>query len=42
VTTVLAGAFGLIITGKSATVPTGSTLFGKVRSDVPFAQVTQP
>jgi hypothetical protein len=34
VTTVLIGAFGLVITGKSATVPAGSTLLGRVRSDV--------
>ena len=29
---------GLIITGKSATVPAGSVIFGRVRSDFSFAQ----
>ena len=32
--TVLTGGFGLIITGKSATVPAGATLEGRIRSDV--------
>lgn len=36
--TVLVGVFGLIITGKSATVPTGSILFGRVRTDVAIPQ----
>jgi hypothetical protein len=30
----LAGTFGLIITGKSASVPAGSLLFSRVRNDV--------
>ena len=34
VTTALIGGFGLIITGKSAVVPAGSPLYGRVRSDV--------
>ncbi len=34
VATFAAGAFGLIITGKSATLPAGSRLEGRVRSDV--------
>jgi hypothetical protein len=38
VTTVLVGALGLIITGKSATVPSGSILLGRVRTDVQFVQ----
>ena len=29
---------GLIITGKSATIPAGSAIFGRVRSDVRLAQ----
>jgi hypothetical protein len=29
---------GLIITGKSAMVPTGSVIFGRVRSDFSLAQ----
>jgi len=33
VTTALIGAFGLVITGKSATVPAGSPLYGRVRTD---------
>ncbi len=34
VATVAVGALGLIITGKSATLPAGSRLDGRVRSDV--------
>lgn len=34
VTTVLVGALGLVITGKSATLPAGTVLFGRVRTDV--------
>lgn len=33
VTTFLTGGFGLIITGKSATLPAGSLLEGRVRND---------
>ena len=38
VTTILVGAFGLIITGKSAKVPIGSTMFGRVRTVVALPQ----
>lgn len=38
VTTALLGGFGLIITGKSATVPAGSPLNGRIRSDVTLVQ----
>jgi hypothetical protein len=34
VTTVLVGAVGLLITGRSATLPAGSTMTGEVRNDV--------
>ena len=34
VTTVITGGLGLIITGKSATLPAGSPLEGRVRNDV--------
>ena len=34
VTTVITGGLGLIITGKSATLPAGSPLDGRVRNDV--------
>ena len=37
VATFAAGALGLIITGKSATLPAGSRLDGRVRSDVTLA-----
>ena len=33
VATILAGAFGLVITGKSAVVPAGSAILAKVRRD---------
>lgn len=41
VTTALLGGFGLIITGKSATVPAGSPLNGRVRNDVRLALPTR-
>lgn len=41
VTTALIGGFGLIITGKSAVVPAGSPLYGRVRTDVTLPVATQ-
>ena len=41
VTTVLAGAFGLIITGKSAVLPAGSALYCRVRTDVTLPVTVQ-
>lgn len=41
VTTALIGGFGLIITGKSAVVPAGSPLYGRVRTDVTLPAATQ-
>jgi len=40
VTTALIGGFGLIITGKSAVVPAGSQLYGRVRADVTLPVTT--
>lgn len=40
VTTVLVGALGLLITGKSVTVPSGSIMLGQVRNDVALPVTT--
>jgi hypothetical protein len=41
ITTALIGGFGLMITGKSAVVPAGSRLYGRVRTDVRLPVTTQ-
>ena len=42
VTTALVGAWGLFITGKSATVPAGSSLSARVRTDISLPAPAAP